>query len=165
MWGSVMQINDLLQCRAEQHNGCTPVHHSTSPVPPLQAGWKEKISSAHSWRVWEQELGSESVLLRGPAIHPFFLYTRQEDHDIRSALTKLERWRPELHQRLISLRWEEGEKRRGIDSVFCTVMHRQRIVTTQGRRWLQLYPTSLAQFIGGIFTYNWGSFHLACQQE
>lgn len=40
--GTVMQINDLLRCRAEQHNACTPVHHSTSPVPPLQAGWKGK---------------------------------------------------------------------------------------------------------------------------
>lgn len=34
----------------------------------------------------------------------------------------------------------------------------------QGRRWLWLYPTSAARFIGGIFTYNWGSFHLACQK-
>ncbi len=42
MCGTVMQINDLLQCRAEQHNACTPVHHSTSPVPPLEAGWKKK---------------------------------------------------------------------------------------------------------------------------
>lgn len=41
-WGSVMQINDLLQCRAEQHKACTPVHHSTASVPPLQAGGKKK---------------------------------------------------------------------------------------------------------------------------
>lgn len=48
--GTVMQINDLLQCRAEQHNACTPVHHSTSPVPPLEAGCKKKkkIALAHS---------------------------------------------------------------------------------------------------------------------
>ena len=38
MCGSAMQINDLLQCRAEQHNTSTPVHHSASPVPLLQAG-------------------------------------------------------------------------------------------------------------------------------
>lgn len=137
------------------------------------AGEKKKITSAHSWRVWEQEEGSESVLLRGPAIHPFFLYTRQEDHDITSALTKLEQWRPELHRpqlhRDTVFRKSHFTKmgdggRRGIDSAFCTVVHRQQIVTTLGRRWLQLYQTSLAQFIGGIFTYNWGSFHLACQQ-
>lgn len=48
MCGTVMQINDLLQCRAEQHNACTPVHHSTSPVPPLEAGWGKKIALAHS---------------------------------------------------------------------------------------------------------------------
>lgn len=103
-----------------------------------------------------------------------FLYTCQEHHDIRSALTKLQRWRPELHRPQLrcntvsrkshSTTMRGREKRRGIDSVFCTVAHRRRIVTTPGRRWLQLYPTSLAQFIGGIFTYNWGSFHLACQQ-
>lgn len=51
MCEAVMQINDLLQCRAEQHNACTPVHHSTSPVPPLEDGWKKnrkEIALAHS---------------------------------------------------------------------------------------------------------------------
>lgn len=73
-----MQINDLLQCRAEQHNVCTPVHHSTSSVPPLQAGWKKKNHFSSQWRAQEQEEGSESVLLRGPAVRPlFFMLTKK----------------------------------------------------------------------------------------
>lgn len=96
-WGSVMQINDLLQCRAEQHKACTPVHHSTASVPPLQAGGKKK-----SLQPTVKGLGAGG----GECIHfaqrpwPFtpFFFIPQEDHDIRSALTKLERWRPELSE-------------------------------------------------------------------
>lgn len=97
-WGSVMQINDLLQCRAEQHKACTPVHHSTASVPPLQAGWKKKITWAHSEGLGSRRRGVYPFCSEAPAIHPFFLYTRQDDHDIRSALTKLERRRPELSE-------------------------------------------------------------------
>lgn len=134
---------------------------------------KKKITSAHSWRVWEQEEESESVLLRGPVIHAFFFILAKKTtildlHLLNWSNEDPELHRPQLHHDTISRKsyfTKMGEeKRRGIDSVFCTVVHQQRIVTTLGRRWLQLYPTSSAQFIGGIFTYNWGSFHLACQQ-
>lgn len=113
------------------------------------SSWLEKKNHFSSqWRAWEQEEGSESVLLRGPGHSPFFLYTQQEDHDIRSALTKLEQWKPELseatpialrhHLRKVSfhLKRRKAEKRRGIDSIFCIIMHIQRIVMTLGRRWL-----------------------------
>lgn len=71
-WGSVMQINDLLQCRAEQHKACTPVHHSTTSVPPLQAGWKKKITSAHSEGLGSRRRGVYPFCSEAPAIHPFF---------------------------------------------------------------------------------------------
>lgn len=64
-----------------------------------------------------------------------FLYTRQEHHDIRSTLTKLQRWRSELHRPQLHCntvsrkshftKMRGREKRRGIDSVFCTVAHRR----------------------------------------
>lgn len=75
MCGTIMQINDLLQCRAEQHNACTPVHHSTSPVPPLQAGWKKKEKNHFSSqsRDWKQGRGATEVCLEAQTFTFLFL--------------------------------------------------------------------------------------------
>ena len=59
MCGTVMQINDLLQCRAEQHNACTPVHHSTSPVPPMAAN---DATYSHEEDIFEAGDQGEKVL-------------------------------------------------------------------------------------------------------
>lgn len=138
MCGTVMQINDLLQCRAEQHNACTPVHHSTSPVPPLEAVWKKKkIALAHSQGVERRGGGAKEVRLEGPDIH-FSFSLRREDHVIRTAVTKLGGGRPMLldvtsialahylEQSLILPR-KTGVEKREIDNIVCTIMHRQRI--------------------------------------
>lgn len=149
MWGgcNANQWSPSVQSRAAQ---CLHTCPSFDSFCSTSSSWLEEKKNLFSsqWRAWEQEEGSESVLLRGPGHSPFFLYTRQEDHDIRSALTKLERWRPEHseatsiaprhHLRKVSFhlkRWGGGG-RRGIDSIFCTIMHRQRTVMILGFRWL-----------------------------
>lgn len=134
MCGTIMQINDLLQCRAEQHNACTPVHHSTSPVPPLQAGWKKKEKNHFSSqsRGWKQGRGVTEVCLEAQT----FSFPCQQDHVIRTAAAELGGGRLMLlgvtsialayylNQSLISPR-KTGEEKREIDNIFCIIMHRQ----------------------------------------
>lgn len=106
-----------------------------------------------------------------------FLFPCREDHVIRTAVTKLGGGRPMrldvtsialahyLNQSLISPR-KTGKRKEKLTISFVPscIDTVQRFSDDIGGWWLQLHPRSSAQFIGGIFTYNWGSFHLACQK-
>lgn len=81
----------------------------------------------------EQEEESEPVLLRGPAIRPFsFILAKKtmilDLHLLNRSNEDPELQRPQLHCDTVSRKPHstkmEGEERRGIDSVFCTVVHR-----------------------------------------
>lgn len=101
------------------------------------SSWVEKKNRFSSQSEgWKQSRGVKEVCLEAQILT--FLFPCQEDHGIRSAVTKLGEWRlmlldvtsialeHYLSQSLISLK-KDGERGKRNWQYLCTIMHRRRI--------------------------------------